>query len=112
MRQGASYFDAFKLRTFEDTSIDSIEGFKHYAGEAPDGPFTINNRYVTEDVPMGLGLLHSLGRHLKIATPVCDSLINLSNVLIPSHNYYDEARKLENIWDGTLDELIQKISTD
>ena len=104
------YFDEFRLRTFEDISVDGLEGFKHYASEAPDGPFTIEHRYVTEDVPMGLGLLHSLGRATGIETPICDSVINIANALLPSHDFWQEARTLDKIWNGTLNELLDVLT--
>lgn len=100
------YFDEFRLRTFTDTSIDGFAGFRHYAAEAPDGPFKVEHRYVTEDVPMGLGLLHSLGQATKVPTPVCDSLIHLACALLPNHDFWKEARTLESIWEGTLAELL------
>ncbi len=104
------YFDAFRFRTFINTDIDPLEGFKHYASEAPDGPFTVNNRYVTEDVPMGLGLLLSLGARLNIETPICESLMNIANAFLPEHDFFKEARSLESFWDGTLTELLEKIT--
>jgi opine dehydrogenase len=101
-----SYFDEFKLRTFIDTTMDPLDAFAHYAAEAPDGPFTLDHRYVTEDVPIGLGLLHSLGKHLGIPTPVCDSLISIATALVPGRDFWLEARSLEELWDGSVDELI------
>lgn len=105
-----AYFDEFRLRTFEDTNIDGLAGFKHYASEAPDGPFTVEHRYVTEDVPMGLGLLHSLGQATKVPTPVCDSLIHLACALLPHHDFWQEARTLESIWEGTLADLLNVLT--
>jgi opine dehydrogenase len=104
------YFEEFKLRTFRDTSIDSLEGFMHYASEAPDGPFAIEHRYVTEDVPMGLGLLHSLGRRVGVPTPVCDSLLVIASALLPSHDFWREARTIEQLWDGTLEDLLEVLT--
>ena len=92
-----TYFDEFKLRTFRDTTIDSFAGFRQYASEAPDGPFSIDHRYVTEDVPMGLGLLHSLGKHLGVPTPVCDSLVTIASTLLPAHDFWAEARTIESL---------------
>lgn len=105
-----SYFDAFRFRTFEDTSIDAHEGFMHYADEAPAGPFSIDNRYVTEDVPMGLGLLHSLGDFLNVDTPICNSLMNIATALIPSRNFWQESRTIQSVWDGSLKELLERIT--
>ena len=100
------YFDEFKLRTFVDTAIDGFAGFNRYAAEAPDGPFTVNHRYLTEDVPIGLGLLHSLGRHLGVETPMCDSLIHMADALLPNVNFWENLRTLESIWNGSLEDLL------
>lgn len=83
--QPRSYFDEFELRTFGNVSAtDPMEGFKHYAGEAPGGPYSLNNRYLTEDVPIGLGLLTSVADELGIDTPVADALILLTTIVLES----------------------------
>ncbi len=105
-----TYFEEFRFRTLEDTTIDPLEAFQHYASEAPDGPFSVEHRYITEDVPMGLGLLHSLGKATGVATPICDSLIHLANGFLPQHDFWAEARTLEYIWDGTIDQLLKKLT--
>ncbi len=104
------YLDEFRLRTFEDPSIEGLEGFSRYAEEAPEGPFAIEHRYVTEDVPMGLGLLSSLGRATGVASPICDGLISIANALLPSHDFWQEARTLDKLWGGTLKELLHKLT--
>ncbi len=105
-----SYFDEFRLRTFEDAGIDGLDGFKRYASEAPDGPFEIAHRYVTEDVPMGLGLMHSLAEAAGIDTPICDSLIHIADALLPTHEFWRQARTLDKLWDGTLKELLDVLT--
>jgi len=106
-----SYFDEFRLRTFQDTSIDALVGFNQYAAEAPDGPFQLQNRYVTEDVPMGLGLLHSVGEATGVPTPVADSLITLGTALLPEHDFWREARTLESLYEGSLPELLRILTS-
>jgi opine dehydrogenase len=106
------YFEEFRLRTFRDTSIDSLEGFQHYASEAPDGPFAIEHRYVTEDVPMGLGLLHSLGARVGVPTPICDSLVNIASGLLPGRDFWKEARTIEQLWDGSIADLLKVLTAD
>ena len=102
-----TYFEEFKLRTFGETTGDPVAAFQRYASEAPDGPFQIDHRYVTEDVPMGLGLLHSLGERSGVATPICDSLLTLASALLPGHDFWKEARTISELWDGSLDELLR-----
>jgi len=91
-----SYFDEFRLRTFEDVSIDPLEGFMRYANESPKGPSSSRSRYITEDVPVGLGLLSSLGKLLQVPTPVCDSLLVLASA-INKTNYFEQARTVEKL---------------
>jgi opine dehydrogenase len=105
-----SYLDEFKLRTFRDTSIDSFKGFMHYASETPDGPFTLNHRYVMEDVPIGLGLLNSLGKAVNVSTPICDSLLNIATGLLPDHDFWKEARTLDQLWSGRFSDLMKELT--
>ena len=104
-----SYFDEFKFRTFENhEEMDSFEGFFRYASESPSGPFTLNNRYLTEDVPMGLGLLSSLGKHLNLSTPIADMLISLSGIVL-DRDFQRESRSIESLGFKTIDEMISYI---
>ncbi len=105
------YFDEFRLRTFENPKNVAFEdGFGHYASEAPGGPYSIDHRYVTEDVPMGLALMHSLGEAVSVPTPVCDSLINIANALLPEHDFWAEARTIQGLWDGSIEALLEKLT--
>jgi hypothetical protein len=83
----------FKKKT---NLITIEEGFKLYAENVKDlKTSSVNNRYITEDVPKGLGLLHVLGANLNIPTPVCDSIITLAGVMIGA----DYFKELEDYWD-------------
>lgn len=42
-----------------------------------DGPFTLENRYITEDIPVGCYLISQLGKKFGVETPVVDSMIVL-----------------------------------
>lgn len=78
-----TYFDAFLLRTFENyESVDPYEGFKMYAAESPDGPHSVETRYLTEDVPMGLCLLEDVGKEVGVPTPAASLLIDLASMLL------------------------------
>ncbi|MFA9398622.1 MAG: NAD/NADP octopine/nopaline dehydrogenase family protein [Clostridiaceae bacterium] len=92
-----TYFDEFLVRTFkEKDGISNEEGFKIYASQAPSGPNNIDNRYITEDIPMGLGLLSYLGNNLEIKTPVADMLIMLASLVL-SRDFTSEVRTAEKM---------------
>ena len=66
------------------------------------GPFDINNRYITEDIPVGCHIYHELGRIFGVKTPVIDSMINLANVMMDT-NYYQDGYTLEYLGLGGKD---------
>ena len=66
------------------------------------GPFTINNRYITEDVPVGCHIYHELGKKYGIHTPVIDSMITLASVMTRS-DFYGKGLTLEDLGIGHLD---------
>lgn len=46
------------------------------------GPFDMENRYITEDIPIGCNIYSQLGRALGVATPVIDSMITLACAIL------------------------------
>lgn len=58
------------------------------------GPFSIENRYVTEDVPVGCHVYHELGKKFGVETPVIDSMITLASVMNKT-NYYETGLSLD-----------------
>lgn len=60
------------------------------------GPFTIQNRYVTEDVPIGCHAYHELGKKFGVPTPVIDSFITLASVMT-GKDFYETGLKLEEL---------------
>jgi opine dehydrogenase len=50
--------------------------------EVCEGPYTLDTRHLTEDIPFGLVTYSSLGRMLGVPTPVTDAIITLSEVLL------------------------------
>ncbi|MGL5512169.1 MAG: NAD/NADP octopine/nopaline dehydrogenase family protein, partial [Sporomusa sp.] len=42
-----------------------------------DGPFTLETRYITEDIPVGCYLISHLGKKFGAETPVIDAMITL-----------------------------------
>jgi opine dehydrogenase len=66
------------------------------------GPTSMQDRYVTEDVPYGLVLLATLGRLLDIPTPLTDAIINLSQV-INRADYWGQGRGVDELGLGGMD---------
>lgn len=58
------------------------------------GPFTIQNRYITEDIPVGCHVYHELGKKFGVKTPIVDSLINLASVMA-EQDFYEKGYTLE-----------------
>ena len=66
------------------------------------GPFTIENRYVTEDVPVGCHVYHELGVKFGVPTPIIDAMIVLGGVM--NHvNYFEKGMTLEDLGIAHLD---------
>lgn len=66
------------------------------------GPFTINNRYITEDIPVGCHIYHELGKKFGVKTPVIDSMITLASVMT-GQDFYEKGLTLDDIGIGHLD---------
>lgn len=75
------------------------------------GPFTINNRYITEDVPVGCHLYHELGKKYGVETPVIDSMITLASVMV-GQDFYKDGITLDELGIGDLNpqELIEYLN--
>lgn len=80
--QPLNYFDAAKWRNEEDLTLDSMLVFKTFAEVSNKGPSSLFNRYIYEDVPMGLALFSSLGKIAGVDTSISDSIITLSSALL------------------------------
>ena len=61
-----------------------------------EGPSDINHRFVTEDCPMGLVALTSLGDLVGVSTPICKALVTLISEII-GINCFKEGRNLESL---------------
>ena len=46
------------------------------------GPFTVDHRYLTEDIPVGCHVYHLLGKLAGVKTPVIDSMISLASAIL------------------------------
>lgn len=66
------------------------------------GPFTIHNRYITEDIPVGCHVYHVLGKKFGVKTPVIDSMINLASAMLET-NFYEKGYSLDYLGIGQMD---------
>ena len=74
---------------------DLWETLKGSKGLTPiKGPTSLTNRYVTEDIPIGLVCWSQLGEQLDVATPLMKATIEIG-IAISGCNYWKEGRTLE-----------------
>lgn len=77
-----NYFEAAKWRNEEDLSRDAMDVFASFADSSNKGPSFINHRYITEDVPIGLGLFSSIGDICGVDTTIPRSIMGLASALL------------------------------
>lgn len=94
--EATPYLEACLFRNEEDLTQDPKEVFESYKVSSPPGPYSFDNRYVTEDVPMGLVLLSSLGEKLGINTPECNRLVEMCGGLL-ARDFFKEGRTLASL---------------
>jgi len=66
------------------------------------GPFNMENRYITEDIPVGCHVYHLLGKKFGVATPIIDSMINLASAIL-KRDLTANAYTLEKLGLGGMD---------
>jgi opine dehydrogenase len=93
----------FSALGYEPRSYDQVFGdcFNHisveeFAVASSKGPFSMQDRYVTEDIPMGAALTASLARQAGVPTPTYDTMIHLAS-LVNGVDYYAAGRTLRNL---------------
>ncbi len=104
------YLEDCVFRNAVDRHADPSATFESYAQSGgPKGPATLETRYLTEDVPVGLGLLRSLGAARGIPTPVADAVTTLTGALLPKE-IMSPLRTLESLGLGDAsDDALKKL---
>ena len=64
--------------------------------EICEGPFKLNTRHLTEDIPYGLFTYCELGRMLGVPTPVSEALVTIAGGLL-GRDFRREGRSLEKL---------------
>jgi len=67
------------------------------------GPFTVNHRYLTEDIPIGCHVFHELGKKYGIKTPTIDSMISMASAML-GRDFYAEGYTLDYLGIGHMNE--------
>lgn len=75
-----------------ETLYSKGKGFKGIGS-----PPTLNHRYLTEDVARSMVLLHGLAKKLGIETPVMDSIITITSIILKDNLFDYVDTKLDEI---------------
>lgn len=103
----SAYLEEAKWRNETDLSINAEEVFRSYANNGgPKGPFSVESRYLVEDVSNGLVLLYSLGVLANIETPITKSLISIASCLVQK-NFFEIGRTLEKLGITSKEQLLK-----
>ena len=89
-----------------DFAVPFEEKYENFYG---DGPFDLENRYITEDVPVGCFLIQQLGKKYNVPTPTVDAMIYLANIMIKRDLIAGSKYTLDYLEIGHMnDEQLQK----
>jgi len=69
---------------------------QEFAKTSSKGPFNMQDRYVTEDIPMGTTLSLSLGQKFGVSMPTYECIIHLASI-VNERDYFTEGRNLRNL---------------
>jgi opine dehydrogenase len=87
----------YKPYTYDEIFRDCFNmTVKEFARTSSKGPFSMQDRYVVEDIPMGAALTVSLARKAGVPTPTYDCMIHLAS-LVNDTDFLRRGRSLENL---------------
>jgi opine dehydrogenase len=83
--------------TYDQIFWDSFNmSVEEFAKTSSQGPFSMQDRYVTEDIPIGASLTVSIGRKAGVPMPTYETMIHLASV-VNDMDFYANGRTLENL---------------
>jgi opine dehydrogenase len=87
----------YKPYTYDQVFADCFNmTVQEFAKTSSKGPFNMQDRYVTEDIPMGATLSLSLGRKAGVPMPTYECMIHLASI-VNNKDYYAAGRNLRNL---------------
>ena len=87
----------YRPHTYDEVFRDCFNmTVAEFAATSSKGPFSMRDRYVTEDIPMGTSLTASLARNVGVPVPTYECMIHLAS-LVNDADYYAQGRTLENL---------------
>lgn len=96
-------FDMIQYRDIDFRTTASIMGVEFVAPlntlgviASIIGPTSLQSRYITEDLPMGLVPRSELGRLVNVPTPIIDGIVSIGSVVC-QENYWYTGRTLESL---------------
>jgi opine dehydrogenase len=98
-RERSALFTALGYRpyTYDQVFADCFHmTVEEFAVTSSKGPFSMQDRYVTEDIPMGATFTASLARKAGLPMPTYEAMIHLASV-VNETDYYSTGRNLENL---------------
>jgi opine dehydrogenase len=98
-QERSALFKAFGYQpyTYDQIFWDSFNmTVEQFAATSSQGPFSMQDRYVTEDIPMGACLTVSLARKAGISMPTYEAMIHLASV-VNDTDFYAKGRTLQNL---------------
>lgn len=87
----------YKPYTYDQIFTDCFNmTVQEFAKTSSKGPFNMQDRYVTEDIPMGTTLSLSLGQQYGVSMPTHECIIHLASI-VNERDYFAEGRNLKNL---------------
>jgi opine dehydrogenase len=99
----------YKPYTYDEVFADCFNmSVEEFARTSSKGPFNMQDRYVTEDIPMGATFSVSLGQKAGVSMPTYDTMIHLASI-VNDVDYFSIGRNLKNL--GLADMKLDEIET-